>query len=306
MQKILLCCPEMETLRDRVIDSLAFNMIKTGIIWGTFADGSPDTMIAEPELVKGNDIFFLANLEKQESIFKQLSVLYALPHYGARSLTVFLPYFPTATMERVDKPGQIATAKTLMRMLDAIPACHGGGPARLITYDIHSLAVQHFHADGIIVELQSAIPLLLKRINDNNFVFAFPDEGSRKRFHTFFPNPCVICTKDENRIVRIKEGKNLVLGANVIVVDDMVRKGDTLINCAKALDEAGAYSVSAYVTHGVFPEESWKNFRNGTFNKIWVTDSCLSAQFFRRALVHPFEILSLSSLIAKEISVHEG
>jgi ribose-phosphate pyrophosphokinase len=300
MEKILLCCPEMTILKDRVRDSLDFTMINTEITWNKFPDGSPNTIINSPELIKGNDIYFLACLEKQDEIFRQLSVMYALPHYHARSLTVFLPYFPTATMERVSTPGQIATAKTLMRMLDAIPSCHGTGPTRLITYDIHSLAVQHFHSDGIIVELQSAIPLLLKRAQQGS-VFAFPDDGAKKRFHTFFPDPCIICTKDENRIVKIKEGKKLIPHANIVIVDDMCRNGDTLINCAKTLREEGASYLSAYITHGVFPDESWKKLQV-TIDKIWVTDSCLVAQDLGFNRIQPFEILSLSSLIAQEIS----
>lgn len=50
-------------------------------------------------------------------IFEQLSVLYAIPRYLARSVIVILPYFPTGTMERVDKEGQIATAKVLELVL---------------------------------------------------------------------------------------------------------------------------------------------------------------------------------------------
>tara|TARA_B100000787_G_scaffold145463_1_gene115647 strand:- start:646 stop:924 length:279 start_codon:yes stop_codon:yes gene_type:complete len=36
--------------------------------------------------------------------------------------------------------------------------------------------------------------------------------------------------------------------------------GGTLIECAKALKEAGAAKVSCFVTHGVFPNESWRRF----------------------------------------------
>lgn len=52
--------------------------------------------------------------------------MYSLPGYWAKSLTLVLPYFPTGTMERVDYEGQIATAKTLARMLSAIPLCANG------------------------------------------------------------------------------------------------------------------------------------------------------------------------------------
>jgi ribose-phosphate pyrophosphokinase len=270
--------------------------------WDNFSDGYPNIMIENVELLKGANVFFLACFEKPEEIFRQLSVIYAIPHYGARSLTVFLPFFPTATMERVDKKGTIATAKTLMRMLNAIPHCHGSGPAKIIIYDIHSLAVQHFHGDGIILDLQSAIPTFLKKIEldfDKKPIFAFPDEGARKRFHMFFPDKCIICTKDEFRKVTIKEGMAIVDGAQIIIIDDMVRKGDTLRNCCDVLLKYGALEVNAFVTHGIFPENSWQRFLDNKFNRFWITNSCTFHDLHKKG---PFRVVSLAELIYKEIS----
>jgi len=311
MNKTLMWCPELKEFGVKVFR----NTINTPdtciseICWKKFADDYPNTMFEDPSAIKGSNVFFFASLEKPENLFAQLSVLYALPHYGAKSLTIFLPYFPTATMERVDEPGQIATAKTLMRMLNAIPSCHGSGPAKLIIYDIHSLAVQHFHSDGIIIELKSAIPLLFRRLHyiHKKYIFAFPDEGARKRFHTFFPDPCIICTKDENRVVTIKEGHRDVTGSNIIIIDDMIRNGDTLINCKETLFHAGASSVSAYATHGVLPCEAWKKFQNASFSKIWVTDSCTVGRELGTATdglgnYPPFEGISLAEDIAAEIN----
>jgi phosphoribosylpyrophosphate synthetase len=267
--------------------------------WGYFSDDTPKNMIENVELLKGSDVFFLADFGRINEIFSQLSVIYAIPHYNARSLTVFLPYFPTATMERVDVKGAIATAKTLMRMLDAIPHCHGSGPAKVIIYDIHSLAVQHFHGDGIIIDLQSAIPLFLRKLPFiKRPIFAFPDEGARKRFSMFFPEKCIICSKDENREVTIKEGESITKGARVIIIDDMVRKGDTLENCCNTLLKYGADEVNAFVTHAVFPENSWERFMKSRLKKFWVTNSCTFHDLDGKG---PFKVLSLADLIAEEI-----
>jgi ribose-phosphate pyrophosphokinase len=274
------------------------------IRWDEFDDGSPNNFFENNEVIKGSDVFFIADFEDTNKIFNRLGPIYALPHYGAKSLTVFIPYFPTATMERVGNPGQIATAKTLMRMLNAIPHCHGSGPTRVIIYDIHSLAVQHFHGDGIIVELQSAIPLFLQQLDwprrtSEKLVFAFPDDGAKKRFHNFFLDPCVICSKDENKQVTIKDGLKFIDGNHVVIIDDMVRNGDTIINCEAVLRHYGASAVSAYVTHGVFPKNSWHKFCNPNFTYFWVTDSCEAA---RNINYGSFKIISLSNLIYEEIS----
>ena len=57
-----------------------------------------------------SQVIFIASLHNVETIFEQVSVIYALPRYRVNSLNVVLPYFPTGTMERVDTEGQVATA----------------------------------------------------------------------------------------------------------------------------------------------------------------------------------------------------
>lgn len=75
------------------------------------------------------------------------------------------------------------------------------------------------------------------------------------------------------------------VGKDVVIVDDLVQTGGTLYQCACALKAQGARSVSAYVTHAVFPNQSWNKFLqksplNGgqpgpyhIFEKFWVTNS---------------------------------
>jgi phosphoribosylpyrophosphate synthetase len=60
--------------------------------------------------------------------------------------------------------------------------------------------------------------------------------------------------------VVIRDGLEYVNGAHCVIVDDLVKSGGTLIQCAKALEAGGAKYVSAYVTHACFPEDSWRKF----------------------------------------------
>lgn len=71
----------------------------------------------------------------------------------------------------------------------------------------------------------------------------------------------------------------------MVIVDDLVQTGGTLYQCACALKDQGASSVSAYVTHAVFPNTSWRKFlrKNSEdankpgpyhiFETFWVTNS---------------------------------
>ena len=136
---------------------------------------------------------------------------------------------------------------------------------------------------------------------------AYPDEGAWKRFHGFFRDfPEVICTKvrdGDKRIVKLKEGEPK--GKHVVIVDDLVQSGGTLIECQKVLAAQGAAHVSAYVTHGVFPQESFRRFLpEGTggaqdgFKYFWLTDSCPHTAEAVQELA-PFKVLTLADVIAE-------
>ncbi|CEM35052.1 unnamed protein product [Vitrella brassicaformis CCMP3155] len=178
-------------------------------------------------------------------------------------------------------------------------------------FDIHALQERFYFSDNIIPVLLTAIPLFLDAIrHEKDVAIAFPDEGARKRFGRMFDGkyPLIVCSKvrqgDKGRVVRIAEGE--ARGMKVFIVDDLVKTGGTLLQCKKALLEAGAASVSAFVTHGVFPQESWKRFVPSSeggdegeghadqgFKVFYVTNSC--PQMARiLSSKRPFRVLSLA------------
>lgn len=273
------------------------------ITWHKFLDGFPNLCIQDVHYMAGKDVIFLGSFHDPSMIFEQLSVLYMFPRYLARSFHVILPYFPTGTMERVDTEGQIATAKTLAIMMSGIPLT-AKGPAQICIYDIHALQERFYFSDNVIPRLETAIPLLLSAVQQlpdkDNIVFAFPDDGAWKRFHQFFPGDdtitCVKIRDGKKRIVKVKDGNPQ--DRHVVIIDDLIQTGGTLKECGKALLEKGAKHVSAYVTHPVFPNESWKRFTDGDvqFDNFWITDSIPHA---REICQHkPFVLLSLCDPIA--------
>eukprot|EP01083_Nonionella_stella_P229248 811634_1 len=235
----------------------------------------------------------------------------ALPRYLAKSVKIFVGYFPTGTMERVQQYGRVATASTLARLLSSIPT-GANGPVQICICDIHTLQNQFYFNDNILVRLETCTGLIIEKIKKiSNCSVAFPDEGAFKRYGTIFEKyPQIICTKirDENkRIVKLKEGN--VSNRNVIIIDDLVQTGGTLAECGELMKSNGCKSVSCFCTHSVFPNESWKRFckngkNEGLFKTFYVTDTIpmVTDVLNKNA---PFEVLSVSSVYLPIIKNNE-
>ncbi|MFZ2193319.1 MAG: ribose-phosphate diphosphokinase [Candidatus Moraniibacteriota bacterium] len=269
------------------------------ISWKKFGDTWPKIFIEQAKQVKDRDVVFIANFEKPETIFEQFAILYAMPMHLTHSFKVIVPFFPVGTMERVTKYGEIATAKTLARMLSAIPR------SPIITiFDIHALQTQFYFDDTrVLPELVSAIPLLKERLKKlDNIAIAFPDDGAYKRFDEMFPEyPKIICNKvrmpNGEKIVTIKEGDPA--GKHVVIVDDLAQTGRTQLKCRIALLQARARVVSTSVTHGVYAENSWQEFTDpNLFSHVWFTDSCPSTVEATKHISN-FEVLSIAPSIAE-------
>jgi ribose-phosphate pyrophosphokinase len=258
------------------------------------------------ESIRGKHVAFLASFNNPETIFEQISVIYSLPKMFIASFTLILPFFPTGTAERVDREGEIPTAVTLARILSHIPMSRGG-PTGMITFDIHALQERFYFGDNITPCFETGIPLLLLAIKElpdaADVVIAYPDEGAMKRFHTFFEAfHEVVCTKVRKgveRLVTLKEGEPQ--GKHVVIVDDLVQSGGTLIECGKVLVDNGAKKISAFCTHGVFPNDKHERFTGSDmFENFWITDSC--PQTVKRVQgKKPFKILSLAGRIAQAL-----
>ncbi|PON90696.1 Ribose-phosphate pyrophosphokinase [Trema orientale] len=303
----LFYCAECEDLAHKVASESDFITLQT-IKWRNFDDGFPNIFINNAQDLRGQHVAFLASFSSQGVIFEQLSVIYALPRLFVASFTLVLPFFPTGSFERMEEEGDVATAFTLARMLTNIPISRGG-PTSLVIYDIHALQERFYFGDHVLPLFETGIPLLKQRLHQlpdsDNIVVAFPDDGAWKRFHKQLDHfPMVVCAKvreGDKRMVRIKEGNPA--GCHVVIVDDLVQSGGTLIECQKVLAAHGAAKVSAYVTHGVFPKRSWERFTHENdglekaFEYFWITDSCpLTVKAIANRA--PFEIISLAGSIA--------
>jgi phosphoribosylpyrophosphate synthetase len=217
-------------------------------------------------------------------------------------------------MERVIKEGTVATAATYAHMFSSLPNC--GRPTPLMVYDLRTLQNRFYLHGNAVASLQTAIPLLKERIKSTNSnCVAFPDDGAAKPFSAYFQDmgvEIIVCGKTRQeggiRNVVIQDGN--AQDRHVVIVDDLIQTGGTIYECGKVLREAGAASVNVFVSHAVFPQESWRRFTKGgdraCFGKFWVTNSIPTVTDGLPVDDGIFEVLDLLDLMINDIDHYSG
>jgi len=199
---------------------------------------------------------------------------------GARSLTLVIPYFGYSTMERAVKAGDIVTAKTRARLFSSIP--RPGSGLRIVMLDLHSEGIPHYFEGGVRavhVYAKSLVVEAIKRIAQPPYVVACTDAGRAKWVESLANELGVTASfvfkrREQGGATEVTAVSAQCEGRHVVIYDDMIRTGGSLLGAARAYKAAGARTISAIATHGLFPGDALARIQqSGLFNRVICTDS---------------------------------
>ncbi len=206
----------------------------------------------------------------------------AISRAGARSLAIVMPYFGYATMERAVLPGEVVTAKTRARLISAIPTCEAG--TRIFLFDLHTDGIEFYFSDAHVTHHLYGAPIITQAIKERmkgaRFVLGATDAGRAKWVQSLASQlgvePAFVYKKRhaDDGAMSVTGINADVAGREVVIYDDMIRTGSSLVQAASAYRMAGATKVHAIASHLVLPGESIKKLKSsGVLENIWGTDS---------------------------------
>jgi len=222
---------------------------------------------------------------------------------GARTLTLVVPFFGYQTMERRVKEGEVVVAKTRARLLSSIPPAGLGN--RVVLMDLHSEGIPHYFSGDVRPVHLSARSLMLgeiRRVGGEEFVLGATDAGRAKWVESLandlgVEGAFIFKRRHEDGTTEAASMNADVRGRTVVIYDDMVRTGGSLIGAARAYLDAGAMSTAAVATHGVFPGDALRRLADsGLFTHIVCTDSHPRAH--ELADQPEIEVVSIAGLLA--------
>jgi ribose-phosphate pyrophosphokinase len=227
---------------------------------------------------------------------KLLTLLFsaeAMRRGGAKRLVLVAPYLCYMRQDTAFHQGEAVSQKVVGRLL-------AQGFDRVITVDSHLHRTKNIRDvfPGIEAENLSAMPTIADALRATGFdpatVVVGPDEESRAwvgdlagRLGIQYAVAHKTRRGDRSVVVDFADPK-LFAGRPVLLVDDIVSSGATLIVCAKALAAAGAKSIDAIVTHALFPPELNRDLSAAGIASIRSTDS----------VPHPSNSIPLDEVLA--------
>ncbi|HEX7828686.1 MAG TPA: ribose-phosphate diphosphokinase [Thermoanaerobaculia bacterium] len=217
----------------------------------------------------------------------------ALVEAGAAMLTIVCPYFGYSTMERAVRQGEAVMAKNRARILSSIPRAKLGN--QILLLDLHSEGIPHYF-EGTIrpfhVYAKPVIVATARELAGDAFVLGSTDAGRAKWVESLandlhVPAAFVFKRRVSGVETEVTAVSTSLDGETVVIYDDMIRTGGSLINAARAYREAGAGKLIAIATHAVLPEGALDRIlATKLFDAIAVTDSHRNARGLAARGVH--------------------
>ena len=238
------------------------------------------------ENIRGEDVFLIqpTSYPANDNLMELLVCLDALKRASAQRITAVVPYYGYARQDRKSGPRTPISAKLVANLITT------AGASRVVTLDLHAGQIQGFF--DILVDNLFAAPVFSKDIRERydgeELMFVSPDVGGVVRARALarrLDAGLAIIDKRRER-AGVSEVMNIigdVSGRQCVIVDDIVDSAGTLCNAADALMEAGAKSVTAYVTHGVLSGGAVARVAGSSLEALVTTDSILATEAVRMA-----------------------
>ncbi|KQS56040.1 phosphoribosylpyrophosphate synthetase [Brevundimonas sp. Leaf363] len=283
------------TLAQAIADHLDMPLTRAQV--KRFADN--EVFVAIEENVRGEDVFIIQSTSypANDNLMELLIMTDALVRASARRITAVVPYFGYARQDRKTGGRTPISAKLVANMITR------AGADRVLTMDLHAGQIQGFF--DIPTDNLVATPVLANDIKGNyqrgNLMIVSPDVGGVVRARSLAERLNVDLAIVDKR--RPKAGESEVMniigdvaGRECILFDDIVDSGGTLVNAAKALIDAGATQVSAYISHGVLSGPAVQRVTDGPLKELVITDS----------IEQPHEVLNCAKIRTVSVAALNG
>lgn len=248
-----------------------------------FPDGENYYRLLDAREIRNSPAVYVAGTVSDAAVMEMYNICSALVMEQCSSLHIVIPYFGYSTMERASRRGEVVIAKNIARLLSSLPTSARGNFVYMV--DLHSLGTQYYFEGSIRPIHLTAEPLIRQMIADvgENPVLATADMGRAKWVQKMsgrlgLDSAYIMKQRLSGEQTEVVALNANVSGRRVVIYDDMIRSGESVIQAARAYDAAGAREIHILATHGVFVDGAVERLKgSGLFKSLRCTNTHVNA-----------------------------
>ena len=229
-----------------------------------FSDG--ELFVRVNEEVQGKKVWVIASTQPPADNLLELFFLLDALHSSGASINILITYF-SYVRQIVAKQGEAHSAQVICKMFNTFTF------SKILVIHPHSLLLHDYLSCKAIYDLQFFCNLA----HDFDAIAA-PDVGASafaKEVATLCNKDLIILTKTrpDHEQVKIVSIDGPVTDKKILLVDDIISTGRTLVTAAHELKKRGADQIAAAATHGIFSPGAHELIEKSNLEKVYVTNT---------------------------------
>lgn len=288
MSNFVISSKELQNLAIRVAKKLdyKYSMYELRV----FADGESKITIKK---IKSDKTIIIHSISPpvDSNLIRILSLIHEANKHS-NSVIAVIPYMGYARQDKMFLSGEIITIEVISKLLESV------GASAVIVLDIHSnLALQKFNVPIVNISVAPTLAKYIKKLKLTNSIIVSPDSGGSERakyISEILNVEHIVLKKQRNRktgMVRIRSEELNINNRNIILVDDMITTGNSIINAVKILKKNKCGKIFVVCTHAILLGDAKNKIIKSGVEKI-ISANTITGN----------EIIDVTSLISKSIN----
>ncbi len=279
------------------------NIHLTDVLATKFKDGEIRVQIKEN--IRGSDVFIIQSTNPPaDNLLELLFLADAAKRASAKRITAVIPYFGYARQDRKDQPRVPISAKVVADLIEAV------GVDRVLTLDLHADQIQGFF--NVPVDNLFVTPVMKEyfgELDPAEWTVVAPDVGATKRARAIarklgnLPLALIDKRRPEPNVAEVLHVIGNVKGKRLLILDDIIDTGNTIVVAANKLKELGAVEIRVAAAHALFSDNAVQKLCDAPLSEVVITNSIEHRREFK---MKKLKILSVAPLLAEAIRrIHE-